>query len=268
MEPWCSASSVGSSSHTDCSALCHNSACERVLANNKVLRTPCRRATTRCNCERPRWPAHANRSPASGSRVSRVSDRGFAASMIGASGACGSRASRASPRLPSVADKPQLRIAGDSARRRARHSCSRTPRLLPSNSCHSSTMTARKPRSWPAVSGYDSNSAKDSGVITSTSDWPLRASRLSRALASPVRIATVHGSPSASIGSRSARVVSLASARNGVIHSTRVRAATISPRLRFGGGGSRKACSSGPPRAARVLPLPVGVTSNPSRPAR
>ncbi len=65
-----------------------------------------------------------------------------------------------------------------------------------------------------------------------------------------------------------ARVVSFANARNGLIHNTRVRAVTISPRLRLGGGGSRSACNSGPPNAAKVLPLPVGVTSRPSRPAR
>ena len=258
----------GSSSHTDCKALCHSSACERVLANSNVLRTPCRRATTRCNCDRPRWPAHAKRSWASGSSVSSVSERGLAASMIGASGACGSRASRASSRLPSVADSPHVRSVGDNARKRARQSCSNTPRLLPSSSCHSSTTTARSPRNCSAVSAYDSSRASDSGVMTSTSDWPLRDSRLSRALASPVRIATVHGRPSASIGARSARVVSFASARNGLIQSTRVRAGTSSPRLRLGAGGSRKACNSGPPNAARVLPLPVGVTSRPSRPAR
>ena len=33
-------------------------------------------------------------------------------------------------------------------------------------------------------------------------------------------------------------------------------------------GGSRSACSSGPPNAASVLPLPVGVCSRPDSPAR
>jgi len=70
------------------------------------------------------------------------------------------------------------------------------------------------------------------------------------------------------MGSRKAGVVSFASARNGLIHNKRVRAATISPRLRLGGGRLRSACNSGPPKAASVLPLPVGVTSKPSRPAR
>jgi len=58
-------------------------------------------------------------------------------------------------------------------------------------------------------------------VITSTCALPCRASRLSRALASPVRNATVQSMPSSLAVCVNARVVSAASARSGVTHSTR-----------------------------------------------
>ncbi|MDQ1189752.1 hypothetical protein QE447_002255 [Stenotrophomonas sp. SORGH_AS282] len=84
-----------------------------------------------------------------------------------------------------------------------------------------------------------------------------------------MRSPTCQSSPSAASGSRSARAVSLASARSGVIHST-CSAGTVLPARVPGarGSGSTSACSSGPPNIASVLPLPVGVCSSPDSPAR
>ncbi len=100
--------------------------------------------------------------------------------------------------------------------------------------------------------------------MTSTSALPCRARRLSRALASPVRSATVQARPRSAAVCARARVVSAASARSGVTHSTR----GPSPAAARAGAGSASASSSGPPNAARVLPLPVGVCSRPDSPAR
>ncbi|KAG1314524.1 hypothetical protein G6F62_013910 [Rhizopus arrhizus] len=111
---------------------------------------------------------------------------------------------------------------------------------------------------------FDSNNASDSGVITSTSALPWRARRLSRALASPVRSATVQSTSSACAAWDNARVVSAASARSGVTHSTRGPA----PAAPCAVAGSARASSSGPPNAASVLPLPVGVCSSPDWPSR
>ena len=65
------------------------------------------------------------------------------------------RAQKSAPNrgLPNVADNPHRRSVGDSARNRASPSCSRTPRLLPTSSCHSSTMTARKCAKFSLASG-------------------------------------------------------------------------------------------------------------------
>lgn len=232
--------------------------------------------STRASCARPRWPAQGKRSPLSGNKVSRVIVRGLTPETSAALGRCGNSTSRACDKLPSVADSPQMRSCGVHPRKRARHNCSSTPRLLPSSSCHSSTITQRSADSCGAVSGYDNSKASDSGVVTSTSSLPLRARRLSRALASPVRRPTCQSSPKASTGSRSARAVSAASARNGVIHNTcRLRCCwrragdvalpglpgDLRPR-------AANASSNGPPNAASVLPLPVGVCSRPDSPSR
>ncbi|KAG0909753.1 hypothetical protein G6F31_021582 [Rhizopus arrhizus] len=91
-----------------------------------------------------------------------------------------------------------------------------------------------------------------------------RARRLSRALASPVRSATVQSTSSACAAWDNARVVSAASARSGVTHSTRGPA----PAAPCAVAGSARASSSGPPNAASVLPLPVGVCSSPDWPSR
>jgi len=166
--------------------------------------------------------------------------------------------------IAKVADRPQVRKAGDRRRSRARHSCSSTPRLLPRSSCHSSTTTARSARKRDEASAYDKSSASDSGVITSTSALPWRASRLSRALASPVRKATVQPRPSSLAVWAKARAVSVARARSGVTQSTRGPA----PVVGLATSGLDKASNNGPPKAAKVLPLPVGVCSKPDSPAR
>ncbi|MNH22440.1 hypothetical protein D3C79_822980 [compost metagenome] len=133
---------------------------------------------------------------------------------------CGSSTSRACSRLPRVADRPQVGRPGCQRRRRARASCSCTPRLLPNSSCHSSTTTRRSVAKSSLACARVSNSVRLSGVVTSTLGRR-RACRARSALpVSPLRTPTFHGRPSSSSGACRARAVSVAKARIGVTHST------------------------------------------------
>lgn len=132
-----------------------------------------------------------------------------------------SKTSIACPRFPSVAESPQIRRSGNHRRNRARHNSACTPRLDPSNSCHSSRMTHRSPANFSRVSACVSNSDKLSGVVTSAVGKRSRCLCRADDDVSPVRNSTVHGIFKSASGARSDFTVSFASARNGVIHSTR-----------------------------------------------
>ena len=84
---------------------------------------------------------------------------------------------------------------------------------------------------------------------------------------SPVRCSTDHGTASSRASSVSARVVSAASARSGVIQRTRMGSGSISP-SELHRSDSHRRSSIGPIAAACVLPLPVGEAMSPSCPSR
>ena len=82
-------------------------------------------------------------------------------------------------------------------------------------------MIMSRPANCSRAAACDSSSDKLSGVVInadgSLRDWRARSAEL----VSPVRAPTVHSGASAALDSCSARIVSAASARIGVIHSTR-----------------------------------------------
>ena len=157
-------------------------------------------------------------------------------------------------KLPNVADIPQManvslpaEVAGlgwgdpalvaptsaDSRQvlSRASASCTCTPRLLPSSSCHSSTTTSLTLPSVSRASARANKSDRLSGVVMSTVGrrWfcalrsaagvsPLRAPALQKAKRGVP--SSLHAAFNTSSGCCSARSVSAASARIGVIHST------------------------------------------------
>ena len=99
-----------------------------------------------------------------------------------------------------------------------------------------------------------------SGVVTSAGGQVLRWRALAAAAVSPVRCSTVQPMPMPSAAACKARVVSAASARMGVIHSTR---GPVVPAT----AGSARHTASAPNQAASVLPAPVVACSKPLRPA-
>ncbi|MNO96714.1 hypothetical protein D3C76_883940 [compost metagenome] len=163
-------------------------------------------------------PAQGKRSIAAGSRVSTCSALSWRPCT--SRPPCGSNTSSACRRLPSVAERPQVGSAGCHWRRWARASCSCTPRLLPSSSCHSSTTTRRSVAKSSRACARVSSKVRLSGVVTSTLGRR-RAWRARSALpVSPLRTPTLQGSPSSSSGACKARAVSAARARMGVTHTT------------------------------------------------
>ena len=173
---------------------------------------------------KPKCPAHGKRSMPAGNSVSMM--RSLASlpctkmGLVAAGLGVGISTSIACCKLPSVADKPQVISAGCHLRNRAKANCSCTPRLLPINSCHSSTTTICKLANVAAASGRVSNRVKLSGVVMSAVgkrlDWRVR----SALLVSPVRSPTLQSRFNSVIGAIKARSVSAASARIGVIHNT------------------------------------------------
>ena len=131
-----------------------------------------------------------------------------------------SRACCACSRLPSVALIPHSMICGLIRFKRASASCNCTPRLLPISSCHSSTTTAATFASSPLASARASIKLNDSGVVSSAvgqrAFWRAR----SAVGVSPVRMPSVQCGSKSSSGAFSARWVSAARARIGVIQST------------------------------------------------
>ena len=229
--------------------------------NTRLDTLPSSSATTWSSRRRPRCPPQGKRSIVAGMRLSTVSALGTAPRTITPSAPWPpASAAQASSRLPSVADRPQTRSRGVSRRSRARASNTWVPRLLPSSSCHSSTISTCTPPSTAALSAIASIRLRLSGVVTSAGGQVLRWRALSAAAVSPVRCSTAHPRPRPSAAACRARVVSAARARMGVIQSTR------GPRL-SGGAASVRHTARAPNQAASVLPAPVVACSRPLRPA-
>ena len=246
-EPWCSASTPARCGRASSSAWNQRSACERVLVNTSVEPLPSITSATCGSICKPMCPAHAKRSARAGSRVSMTSglsmrpriraglgvsavfERFWPLALAGraraaidsvVSGGCGSNARSASGRLPSVADMPHTLSCGFQPDRRASASCTCTPRLLPSSSCHSSATTNCTDCSASRASARASSSDRLSGVVTSTVGKRRLCAARSPLAVSPVRSPLVQCGARSSSGPRSARNVSAASARMGVSHST------------------------------------------------
>ena len=138
----------------------------------------------------PKCPPHGKRSALRGSSVSMTSFFGTAP-RTSVPWSWPSSVCMASLRLPSVADMPQTDKAGLQRLSLAKASCTCTPRLLPSNSCHSSTTTICTLPNTSCASALASSSDKLSGVVTSTVGsrlfWALR----SLAAVSPLRAPAV-----------------------------------------------------------------------------
>ena len=218
-EPWCSASRPAQSGRASSSAWYQSSACERVLVKTSVLALASSSAITGASIRMPRWPPHGNRSVDGGSSASTTSDLGTCP-RTSRPRSCATSACIAASRLPSVADNPQTRSAGLKRASRASASCTCTPRLLPSSSCHSSMTTrATRPSAW-GLSARDSMSDRLSGVVTSASGSRRSCRARTDEDVSPVRRPTAQSSPNSASGAASAWAVSEASARIGVIHST------------------------------------------------
>ena len=218
-EPWCSAICPAHSGRAVSSNWYQISACERTLVKTSVVPFVASiSSTTGCCICAPRCPPHEKRPGSLGSSVSMT----IFLSLRPCTSVAGSPHSVriASPRLPSVADKPHTASFGFQRFNRASANCTCTPRLLPMSSCHSSTITVCTPASSCAARSRVSISDSDSGVVTSAVG--MRRSCLARSPlgVSPVRWPTVHAGATSGSGNCNARVVSAASARIGVSHST------------------------------------------------
>ena len=225
--------------------------------NTRLAALPSSSATTSSSSRRPKWPPQGKRSIVAGIRLSTVSALGRAPRTVTPCGPA--NASQASARLPRVADRPHTRRFGWKRRIRASASSNCVPRLLPSSSCHSSTMSTCTPPSTASLSARASIRLRLSGVVTSAGGQALRWRALVAAAVSPVRCSTVQPMPMPSAAACRAKVVSAARARMGVIHSTRGPPTA--------GVVSARHTASAPNQAASVLPAPVVACSRPLRPA-
>ena len=235
-------------------------------------------------------PAQGKRSIGTGTSVSMTSFRGIRAltTLAVATAAGPTSAASATSRLASVAERPQVASPGARVRRRASANSVCTPRFVASSSCHSSTITVSRSakRSWAFSS--ERRTESDSGVVTSPSGQRFRSRLRSAAVESPVRSATCQcgarrrdddAGPLSAPESQSARSgrgrssdrrVSAASARSGVIQTTRGplptgRSSTSPASSRA--IARRRLWARAPSQAARVLPVPVGACTNPLPPA-
>ena len=223
-EPWCSATTPAHSGRSCSSNWYQISACDRTLTNTSVVLDFSISATTgSCICL-PRCPPQEKRPGCSGSSVSisRFFSTRPCTSRPGVppstSGPSSTRS--ASSRLPNVALKPHTTSPGFQRFSRASASCTWTPRLLPSSSCHSSTTTVCTPANSACAFSRDSITLSDSGVVTSTVG-KRRSCRARSALGvSPVRMPRVQFAARSVSGACRARTVSAASARIGVSHNT------------------------------------------------
>lgn len=192
------------------------SAWARVLVKRSVERSTSSHAATRATMEKPRWPAQGKPSTDSGSSVSTATGRSTAARTR--VGVCRVPTAwrAASSRLASVADSAQVRTPGAKWRRRARASSSCEPRLVPSSSCHSSTMMARSDANIAGACSFVSRTQSDSGVVMSTSGSRSRWRWRTDDEVSPVRLSTEMSASSTRSGSRRACSTSRDTARRGV----------------------------------------------------
>ena len=198
------------------------SACERTLVKTSVGPERSISATTGFSICAPRCPPQEKRPGSCGSSVSTTSCLSMRprTSTPGVRPRAGSNAASASSRLPSVADRPHTTSPGFHWRSRPSASCSCTPRLLPSISCHSSTITVCSAAKSSRARSRVSSSVSDSGVVTSAVG-SLRSCRARSADGvSPLRTPTVQRGARSGSGCCKARAVSEASARIGVSHST------------------------------------------------
>ena len=226
-EPWCSAMRPAQSGRAASSIWYQASACERTLVNTRVQPSAWLRAissTTGWAICAPRWPAQVKRPGSAGSRVSinrvlSIRPRTRAGAWA-PEGRGPSSIAIAAARLPSVADRPQTTSAGFQTISRASSNCVCTPRLLPTSSCHSSTITVCTPRKRSAASARDISSVADSGVVTSTVGRRRSCRARSADDVSPLRRPSDQSGARSASGKASARWVSAASARMGVSHRT------------------------------------------------
>ena len=170
----------------------------------------------------PRCPAHGKRPTPSGSSVSISMRLGRwpCTSVPGVGVAASPSASMASDRLPSVAESPHTISSGDHVRSRASANWTCTPRLLPTSSCHSSTTTTRTELRASRASARASSNDRLSGVVTRAVGRRRDCAARSALPVSPVRKPSVQCGAKSCAASVNARVVSAASARMGVSHST------------------------------------------------
>ena len=238
-EPWCSAISPAQSGRACNIAWYQISDCERVLVKTSVVLLAAISSITCGSMVSPRWPPHGKRSARPGSSES-------TSNLLGTSPCTSTASTPATPppspppsppsppsppappnsvsiascRLPSVADMPQTHRPAFQRRSRASASCTCTPRLLPSSSCHSSTTTRRRLPSTSLASARASSNDRLSGVVTSTVGRRLFCAVRSAEPVSPLREPTLQPGCKTSSGACSERKVSAASARIGVSHST------------------------------------------------
>ena len=221
-EPWCSAISPAQSGRASSRAWYQSSVCARVLVKTRLAPSPSSACTRAGSIARPRCPAQGKRPASAGSRVSMRTALSRGACTSRGGGPCDAACRWVSTAMAcagsaSVAEMPQTQGRLGKA---VSASCSCTPRLLPSSSCHSSATTSRSRRSCARPSARESITHRLSGVVTSTSGGCRSWRALTLLAVSPVRHSTRKpGSTGAASRSRACRV-SCASARIGVTHST------------------------------------------------
>jgi hypothetical protein len=140
-EPWCNAIRPAHSGFASSTAWYQISDCERVLVKTSVVLLDAISSTTCGSIVRPRWPPQGKRSARPGSSESMIS---FFGTWPWTSVRIALATEQRVHRLMQVAERrrhaPDAQ-PGFQRRNRANASCTCTPRLLPSSSCHSSTTT-------------------------------------------------------------------------------------------------------------------------------
>ena len=200
-EPWCSAIKPAHSGFASSIAWYQISDCERVLVNTSVVLLDAISSITCGSIVSPRCPPHGKRSARPGSRESMTSFFGTSpCTIVPALLPLPSSVPIASCRLPSVADMPHTMSAGFQRLSRASASCTCTPRLLPSSSCHSSTTTIFTLPSTSLASARESSTDRLSGVVTSTVGKRAFCAARSAEAVSPLRAPADQSGASASSG--------------------------------------------------------------------
>jgi len=142
----------------------------------------------------------------------------FARIKVGATGGCVPiRMSMLSSILPMVAEIPQVRNSGLSARNFVRNSSHCTARLLPISSCHSSITTACRLRNSFSYPLFESITWILSGVVIKICGNFVFCACLTFCVLSPVRVPTSQSEPSSATALFALCSISFAKARMGVI---------------------------------------------------